>query len=212
MPVEELNRFLPDHPSFFLIHKIENMPGLGDDEKLAVFPRLPQRLGKPLHSLERGRRRNWRSRPWTRRKIEKILGELFSSQRFGVLATQGEGNPYGNLVAIAATEDLTRILFATMRSTRKFNNIAANGQVAMVLDNRSNRASDFRKAVAVTATGFAAEVPSSERGLLLKIYLTKHPSLKELVTAPTCALMRIGVERYYVAYRFQNVMEWDVRS
>lgn len=146
------------------------------------------------------------------KKIKEILGELFSSQRLGVLATQGEGNPYGNLVAIAATEDLTRILFATMRSTRKFNNIAANGQVAMVLDNRSNRASDFRKAVAVTATGFAAEVPSSERGSLLKIYLTKHSSLKKFVTAPTCALMRIGVERYYVAYRFQNVMEWDVRS
>ncbi len=145
-------------------------------------------------------------------QMRDILLDLFSSQTLGVLATQGEGNPYGSLVAIAATDDLTRILFATMRSTRKFNNIVANKRVAMVLDNRSNRPSDFRKAVAVTATGVAGEVPSSERDSLQKIYLARHPSLKEFVTAPTCALMQIGVERYYVVYRFQNVMEWDLKS
>lgn len=145
-------------------------------------------------------------------RIKEILQELFSSQKLGVLATQGEGNPYGNLVAIAATDDLNRILFATLRSTRKFHNILVNKRVAMVIDNRSNRALDFRKAVAVTATGVAEEVSSSERDALQKVYLAKHPSLKEFVTAPTCALMQIDVERYYVVYRFQNVMEWDVKS
>jgi hypothetical protein len=56
-------------------------------------------------------------------QLKKILKELFLSQPLAVLATQFNGQPYGNLVAFAATEDLRGLLFATARGTRKFANI-----------------------------------------------------------------------------------------
>jgi nitroimidazol reductase NimA-like FMN-containing flavoprotein (pyridoxamine 5'-phosphate oxidase superfamily) len=145
-------------------------------------------------------------------QIRKILLELFSSQKLAVLGTHQSGQPYGSLVAFAATPDLRGLVFATTRATRKFANLQADSRVSMVLDNRSNRAADFRKAVAATALGRAKEVRGKERKKLAKLYLAKHPHLREFVASPTCALVRIRVEVYYLVWRFQNVFEWIVQS
>jgi nitroimidazol reductase NimA-like FMN-containing flavoprotein (pyridoxamine 5'-phosphate oxidase superfamily) len=145
-------------------------------------------------------------------QIREILLELFSSQKLGVLGTHQAGQPYGNLVAFAATPDLKNLLFATTRATRKFANLQADPRVSMVVDNRSNRVADFRKAVAATVLGRAKEVRGKERKELAKMYLAKHPHLKEFVASPTCALVRIRVELYYVVWRFQNVFELRMNS
>ena len=147
-----------------------------------------------------------------KQQIKQILNELFTSQKLAVLGTHQGGQPYGSLVAFATTPDLKNLFFATTRATRKFANLTADSRVSMVLDNRSNRVVDFRKAVAATALGRAKEVRGEERKKLAEIYLTKHPHLKEFVASPTCALVRIRVEVYYVVWRFQNVFEWRVRS
>ena len=139
-------------------------------------------------------------------QLKKFLRDLFSSQKLAVLATQGRGEPYGNLVAFVATKDLKHLLFATTRSTRKYANISGNPQVAMVIDNRSNREADFHKAAAVTVTGAVEEVEGQEKDRFLNLYLFKHPYLKEFVSSPTCALIKMKVETYYVVSRFQNVM------
>lgn len=145
-------------------------------------------------------------------EIREILLELFTSQKLAVLGTNQAGQPYGNLVAFAATPDLKNLLFATTRATRKFANLQAEPRVSMVFDNRSNRVADFRKAVAATALGPAKEVRGKERTKWAKMYLAKHPHLKEFVGSPTCALVRIRVEVYYVVWRFQNVLELRMNS
>jgi hypothetical protein len=114
-------------------------------------------------------------------------------------------------VAFAATSDLKNLVFATTRATRKFANLQSDPRVFMALDNRSNRVADFRKAVAATALGRAREVRGKEREQLAKMYLAKHPHLKEFVTSPTCALVKIRVDVYYLVWRFQNVLEWKVK-
>jgi nitroimidazol reductase NimA-like FMN-containing flavoprotein (pyridoxamine 5'-phosphate oxidase superfamily) len=139
-------------------------------------------------------------------QLKRLLANLFSSQPLAVLATQGNGQPYGNLVAFAATEDLKSLLFATARGTRKFTNITMEPRVAMVVDSRTNQRVDFKRAVAVTATGIVEETESTERDHLLKLYLSKHPHLKKFATSPTCALLRVKVDTYYVVKRFQDVM------
>ena len=144
-------------------------------------------------------------------RISEILLELCSSQKLGVLGTHQAGQPYGSLVAFAATSDLKNLVFATTRATRKFANLQSDPRVFMVLDNRSNRVADFRKAVAATALGRAREVRGKEREQLAKMYLAKHPHLKEFVTSPTCALVKIRVDVYYLVWRFQNVLEWKVK-
>ena len=142
--------------------------------------------------------------------LEDLLARLFASQNFAVVATQNEGQPYANLVAFAATEDLKSLLFITPRATRKFANLSADARVALIIDNRTNNVSDLHGAVAVMAIGRAEEVGDSEREDMLHVYLSKHPHLKAFATSPSCALLRVRVEKYDVAGKFQNVMEYHV--
>ena len=58
-----------------------------------------------------------------RSELIETLNRVFSHQLLAVLATQGPQGPYGSLVAFAATMDLKYLLFATLRSTRKFKNL-----------------------------------------------------------------------------------------
>jgi nitroimidazol reductase NimA-like FMN-containing flavoprotein (pyridoxamine 5'-phosphate oxidase superfamily) len=142
--------------------------------------------------------------------MKKILHELFDTQRLAVLGTHSGGQPYGNLVAFAATHDLKNLLLATIRATRKFANMTADARVSMLIDNRSNKVADFRNAVAVSATGKAREVRGRGRKKFLELYLAKHPHLRDFVSAPTCALLTVRVDKYYLVYRFQNVVELKV--
>src|SRR4030043_991243 len=96
-------------------------------------------------------------------QIKNLLQELFAYQKLAVLATYGGGRPYINLVAFAATDDLKHLLFTTNRNTRKYRNLKENPQVAVLVDNRANKLSDFHKATAVTAIGKAKECIGSTR-------------------------------------------------
>src|SRR4030043_2054052 len=139
-------------------------------------------------------------------RLKRLLKDLFFFQPLAVLATQSNGQPYGNLVAIVATEDLRSLLFATARGTRKFANITTDPKGAMVMDSRTNQRVDFQRAVAVTATGIVEEVAGSEKNQLLKLYLLKHPHLKRFVTSPRCALLKVNVNSYVVVRRFKKVV------
>jgi nitroimidazol reductase NimA-like FMN-containing flavoprotein (pyridoxamine 5'-phosphate oxidase superfamily) len=145
-----------------------------------------------------------------REQISSEVKKLFDAQRLGVLSTYGRNQPYSSLVAFAASEDLKKLVFATTRSTRKYDNLTRNAPVSLLVDNRSNQDSDFNDAIAVTATGEAREVETGEREILLKIYLHKHPCLREFVMSPTCALVKITVQRFFLAHSFGQVLELSV--
>ena len=140
------------------------------------------------------------------------LRRLLTSQRLGVLSTHNAGQPYASLVSFAATPDLTTFLFATTRSTRKYANLLSDSRAAMLVDNRSNEASDIHSAMAVTATGVVGDVASNERSPALTVYLEKHPYLEEFVRSPSCAFLKLTVETYYLVRRFQNVVEITMPS
>ena len=140
-------------------------------------------------------------------EMKEIIQDLLTSQRLAVLSTQMSGRPYSNLIAFAATEDLKEILFATTRATRKYANLMAEPHVSLLVDNRSNQETDFGEASAVTVLGGAEEVRGSERDRYVQLYLNKHPYLKEFVTAPSCALIKIRVEKFIMVTQFQEVRE-----
>jgi nitroimidazol reductase NimA-like FMN-containing flavoprotein (pyridoxamine 5'-phosphate oxidase superfamily) len=143
--------------------------------------------------------------------LRRTLEDLLRSQKLAVLATQRAGRPYTSLVAFASTEDAKQLIFATTRSTRKYVNLIQDSSVALLVDNRSNEASDIHAAAAVTATGEADEVPDEERTGLEHIYLAKHPHLKDFVSSPSCALIRVRVDTYYLVRKFQHVLELHVK-
>jgi heme iron utilization protein len=139
--------------------------------------------------------------------VEKTIRDLFRMQKLAVLSTHNAGQPYASLVAFAATEDLRHLFFATARTTRKYRNLSLDPRVAMLMDSRSNLDSDVHTAVAVTATGTAAEVSGQERDQGVRRYLARHPYLQDFIGAETCALVRVAVKTYYLVSRFQQVME-----
>ena len=137
--------------------------------------------------------------------LRELVAGLLTSQPLAVLATQGGGQPYANLVAFAASPDLASLYFATTRATRKYANLSRERRVALLVDNRSNRESDFRDAVVATATGHAEEVIGTERGPVQDLYLARHPHLANFLSSPECALFRVRVETYVVVQEFQRV-------
>jgi nitroimidazol reductase NimA-like FMN-containing flavoprotein (pyridoxamine 5'-phosphate oxidase superfamily) len=144
-------------------------------------------------------------------ELRVLLGELLRSQALGVLATHDGQAQYCSLVAFAATENLSDLLFATTRATRKYANLSAYPRVSMLIDSRSNQEADFHEAIAVTAVGVAREVEDACRQDLLELYLAKHPHLEDFVTAPTCALLRLQVDGYVAVRKFQQVMELRIQ-
>jgi len=140
-------------------------------------------------------------------RLKHTVGDLLKGQNLAVLSTHHKGQPYASLVVFAATEDLKQILFATTRATRKYENIVQDPRVALLVDSRTNLNSDIHGAIAVTVTGRAEEVKEKDKEAFLKIYLARHPHLKDFVRSPTCALLRVKVETYYMVSKFQKVIE-----
>ena len=140
-------------------------------------------------------------------KLKKTISELLKTQQLTVLSSYGKGQPYASLMAFAATKDLKYVIFATTRSTRKFENLSSEPNAAILIDNRSNDGKDFSRAFAVTVLGRTEEIKGRRKNQFQNTYLLKHPHLKEFISSPTCALFIMHVQKYYVVSRFQNVQE-----
>jgi nitroimidazol reductase NimA-like FMN-containing flavoprotein (pyridoxamine 5'-phosphate oxidase superfamily) len=135
------------------------------------------------------------------------LEGLLDRQLLAVLGTHREGAPYTSLVAFAATADLRHLLFATSRATRKWSNLVQDARASMLIDSRTNTERDFADAAAVTVQGMVEEVGEHDRAEFLGLFLSKHPHLADFTAAPSCALLRLKVERYILVTRFQHVVE-----
>ncbi|MGF1612584.1 MAG: pyridoxamine 5'-phosphate oxidase family protein [Gammaproteobacteria bacterium] len=137
------------------------------------------------------------------------IRRLVMAQPYAVLCTQGQSQPYGSLVAFAATDDLRYLLFATPSTTRKFRLLRECQRVALLIDNRSEGTKDIMALEALTATGRSSEVTKGPEfpywsGLLIG----RHPYLESFVLAPSVALIRLEIFRYLHVVRFQEVQEW----
>ena len=134
---------------------------------------------------------------------------LVEGELYGVLCTQGSEQPYGSLVAFSFAPDLSAAAFATPITTRKFQLLSACDRVSLVIDNRPQFGSDMTRIEAVTVTGRALRL---EPGLIFehwtKRLLERHPYLGAFLTAPSTALFRIDVARFFHVERFQEVRQW----
>lgn len=155
------------------------------------------RIGEPTSESED---------PTLSERIERLL----DSQKYAVLATQGEEQPYASLVAFAVSEDLSSATFATPITTRKYNLLVECDRVSLFIDNRSEGGEDMMHIQAVTATGRAFEL---ERGpewdSWSSLLIDRHPHLDTFVRSPTSALFRIDFIRFFHVMRFQEVHQWQ---
>jgi uncharacterized protein YhbP (UPF0306 family) len=141
--------------------------------------------------------------------LESIIRRLVDGHLYGVLCTQGQGQPYGSLVAYAMTPDLDAAVFATQKATRKYSLLSECAHVALVVDNRSTLPGQLMEVEAVTATGRAYEVakgPAFEQWS--RLLTDRHPYLTTFVRSVSCGLFRIDIVRYFHVTRFQEVRQW----
>ena len=143
------------------------------------------------------------------RQLAERIGQLVQDQPYAILCTQGQGQPYGSLVAFAVTEDLSSAVFSTPVSTRKYRLLCECDHVALVIDSRSTSSADMMNIEAVTATGRAVQVPHGQEfdqwsGLLTR----RHRQLEDFVKSPTTAVFRVEILRYFDVSHFQEVRQW----
>ena len=144
-------------------------------------------------------------------QFRKRLEELSRSQELAALATHHNGQPYASLVSFYADEDLKYIYFVTPKTTRKYANLTADNRVAIMINSSTNQASDYHRAISVTAVGEAKDIAGADKKQILTQYLAKHPHLEDFVRSPTCALVRVAVDSYYMVNYFQHVTELHLK-
>ena len=143
--------------------------------------------------------------------VRNQIATLLFEQRLATLSTSSAaGHPYASLIAFDADPDLTGVVFATSRTTRKFANLTANSHAALLIENSRNLKSDIYEAMAVTVLGTVTELSGTALTAALGRYIQKHPHLASFVQAPSTAVLRLTVDVYYLVNRFQKVMEYHV--
>lgn len=141
--------------------------------------------------------------------VPERLKMLDRTQQFAVLATEEAGIPYTSLIAFALSPDLTQVLFATPKSTRKYKNIMTGKHVALLVDSRSHGGKDLLGAEAITIAGIAAPLRRGRsRDELAAVFLRKHPELEEFVQSATTALVSVSIRECVHVNRFQAVSVW----
>jgi hypothetical protein len=141
--------------------------------------------------------------------LGRTIKRLLDGQLYAVLCTQGQGQPYGSLVAYAMTPDLDSAVFATQKATRKYRLLSECAHVALVIDNRSAHPGQLMDVEAVTATGRAHEVATGpEFEPWSRLLTDRHPYLDQFVRSASCGLFRIDIVRYLHVTRFQEVRQW----
>ena len=142
-------------------------------------------------------------------KIKKII-KLVREQFFFILCTQGEGQPYGSLIAYAFQDDLKKFFFATSKNTRKYKLLSKCPKVAVVIDGRCKNQDEFMKIDVLTATGNAMQLAKTEKDFKKDISLLKnrHPYLNKFLESNNTVLFCLDVENYIYVTHFQEVFEW----
>ncbi len=139
-------------------------------------------------------------------EVEGRLRDLINEQHYGVLCTQGAGQPYGSVVAYACSPALDRIWFATPETTRKFKLIQGCPKVALVI--YRDQGADVMSGAAVTITGEATILDATRDAGVAQL-LSRHPHLETFCAAPTTAVIRLDIVRCFYVERFQEVTEWS---
>ena len=142
--------------------------------------------------------------------LEDDIRSLCKSQPFAVLATQGKGITNASLISFAVSHDLKSIVFATPINTAKFDLIACEEDVSILVDDRSLQQDNINQISALTIIG-KGRILSDENEIIKcsELITEKHPNLKDFLKAETTSVIIIDVVNYLYVKKFQEVMEWN---
>lgn len=144
------------------------------------------------------------------KRVIEDINKLVKNEKFAILCTQADNQPYGSIIAYALTENLKYIVFSTPIDTRKYSLLSKCNNISLVIDDRSKLADDIIQISAVTITGQALQIKDNVRfDLYSKLLVSKHPYLEKFIYSPTSVLILIESLKYFYVSSFQEVYEWE---
>jgi nitroimidazol reductase NimA-like FMN-containing flavoprotein (pyridoxamine 5'-phosphate oxidase superfamily) len=144
--------------------------------------------------------------------IKSYIEDIFKTSQFAVLATEANGQPHASLVAVTPIEDFRKLIFATYRNTRKYNNLVHNSKVALLVESIDINSSGLSKSFVLTAFGHAKEIENLEKTMILNAHLERHPELLGFLQSEECALVGIKVDTYQFVRGIDDVEWWTIED
>ncbi|MFW6279537.1 MAG: pyridoxamine 5'-phosphate oxidase family protein [Planctomycetota bacterium] len=144
-------------------------------------------------------------------KIAAMVSDFVENQRYGVLATSGTKGTYASLMAYAPADGGRRIVYATERDTRKYDNMRGDEEVALLIDDRAAAGKGPEEVMTVTAIGRAQRCSSDRREEEHRRRLVeRHPGLEDFLMKDECEVMVLNVREFRVVGHFQTGEEVDM--
>ncbi len=142
--------------------------------------------------------------------VKTYIEDIFKNSRFAVLATEADGQPHASLIAVTPLEGFRKLVFATYRNTRKYNNLVQNSKVAVLVESIDiNRAGPYKSFV-LTAFGHAEEIENLEKNMVFNAHLDRHPELSSFLQSEQCTFVKIKVDTYQVVRGIDDVEWWTI--
>jgi len=142
--------------------------------------------------------------------ILEYVKEVIQANRFAVLATECDGQPYASLLAVTATNDYLKLIFATYRNTRKYANLIQNGKIAILFENRGTNKGEIQNITVLTALGQAEEINCVIPDMDMKAHLLRHPELEKFLLSAECAVFRMKVNAYQIVKGIDDSNWWNI--
>jgi heme iron utilization protein len=142
--------------------------------------------------------------------IKTYIEDIFKISRFAVLATEGDGQPHASLIAVTPMEGYRKLVFATYRNTRKYQNLTHNGRVAVLVESVDINRSGLKDSFVLTAFGQVEDIDIAEKDLVFVAHLERHPGLLSFMQSEDCSLIRIKVDTYQVVRGIDDVEWWTI--
>ena len=112
-----------------------------------------------------------------------------------VLATIAGSKPYCSLMAYVTNEACTEIYMVTHRQTQKYQNLAANPAVSLLIDTRDTSPRSAARAMTVEGIFQKIEDPAKEKKVRRKL-LSAHPHLNEFMGHPEAEVFQIKIKSF----------------
>jgi len=144
--------------------------------------------------------------------IKDYVVDALRTNKLAVLATEGNGKPHACFIAITPMDDFAHLIFATYRSTRKYNNLINNGKVAILFENRSTKSLSQPDITVLTAFGTANEINITDSNAVLQAHLFRHPELGSFLASTDCAIFKVSVNAYQLVRGIDDINWWKLNE
>ena len=112
-----------------------------------------------------------------------------------VLATIVDRKPYCSLMAYVTNAECTEIYMVTHKNTQKFQNLAANPAVSLMIDNRDTSPRTSARALTVEGVFRKITDPVKEKEVRQKL-LSAHSHLAEFMDQPEAEVFQIDIRSF----------------